>query len=190
MGLGGKVLSNQSKIANAEKVIAKRDRLRYLVLIMVDIQTISIVLASAGVIAGVIYYILDLQHQKKIRQTDLVVRLYSAFSGKELQEAYFETVYGFEFADYDDFMKKYRMPTKSILPLWQVCKFFDGVGVLLRRKLVDIGLVDELFHAEATIVWEKVKPLVEGRRKALNQPTTYQCFEYLYNEMKKREQQK
>jgi len=90
--------------------------------------------------------------------------------------------------DYDDFMKKYRMPAKSIVPLWQVSKFFDGVGVLLRRKLVDIGLVDELFHTEATLLWEKVKPLAEGRRKELNQPTVYQCFEYLYNEMKKREQ--
>jgi len=155
---------------------------------MVDISTVSIVVASAGVFAAAIYYILQLRHQSRMRQTDLVVRLYSAFSGKELQEAYFETVYGFEFADYDDFMKKYRMPAKSILPLWQVCTFFDGVGVLLRRKLVDIGLVDELFHAGATIVWKKVKPLVEGRRKELNQPTTYQSFEYLYNEMKKREQ--
>jgi len=155
---------------------------------VVDIQTISIAIASAGVFAAAIYYILQLRHQSRMRQTDLVVRLYSAFSGKELQEAYFETVYGFEFADYDDFMKKYRMPAKPILPLWQICKFFDGVGVLLRRKLVDIGLVDELFHAEATIVWEKVKPLVEGRRKELNQPTFYQNFEYLCNELKRREQ--
>ena len=156
---------------------------------MVDIQTISIAIASAGVFAAAIYYILQLRHQSRMRQTDLVVRLYSAFSGKELQEAYFETAYGFEFADYDDFMKKYRMPSKPILPLWQVCKFFDGVGVILRRKLVDIGLVDELFHTEATVIWKKVKPLIEGRRKELNQPTVYQSFEYLYNEMKKREQQ-
>jgi len=155
---------------------------------MVDIQTVSIAIASAGVFAAAFYYILQLRHQSRMRQTDLVVRLYSAFSGKELQEAYFETVYGFEFADYDDFMKKYRMPAKPILPLWQVGKFFDGVGVLLRRKLVDLGLVDELSHTEATIVWEKVKPLIEGRRKELNQPTTYQSFEYLYNELKKREQ--
>jgi len=155
---------------------------------MVDIQTVSIAIASAGVFVAAIYYVLQLRHQNRMRETDLVVRLYSAFSGKELQEAYFETVYRMEFVDYDDFMKKYRMPAKSILPLWQVCKFFDGVGVLLRRKLVDIGLVDELFHVEATIVWEKVKPLLEGRRKELNQPTAYQSFEYLYNEMKKREQ--
>ena len=155
---------------------------------MVDIQTVSIAIASAGVFVAAIYYVLQIGHQNKMRQTDLVVRLYSAFSGKELQEAYFE-VRQLEFVDYDDFMKKYRMPSKSILPLWQVCKFFDGVGVLLHRKLVDIGLVDELFHTEATLLWEKVKPIAEGRRKELNQPTIYQPFEYLYNEMKKREQQ-
>jgi len=155
---------------------------------VVDITEISAVVAAAGVLVGVVYYILDIRNQGKMRQTDLVVRLYSAFSGKELQEAYFETGYGMEFADYDDFKKKYRMPAKSILPLWQVSKFFDGVGVLLRRKLVEIGLVDELFHTEVTVIWEKVNPLVEGRRKELNQPTAYQPFEYLYNEMKKREQ--
>lgn len=156
--------------------------------ILVDIQTVSIMLASASVIAGVIYYALQIRHQSRMRQTDLVVRLYSAFSCKELQEAYFETGYGMEFADYDDFKKKYRMPAKSILPLWQVSKFFDGVGVLLRRKLVDIGLVDELFHTEATVIWEKVKPIILGLREQFNDPRVFGWFEYLYNEVKKREQ--
>jgi len=158
---------------------------------MVDVPTVSIVIASAGVFAAAIYYILQLRHQSRMRQTDLIVRLYSTFSGKELQEAYLETGYGMEFVDYDDFMKKYGMygmPAKPVLPLWQVGKFFDGIGVLLRRKLVDIGLVDELFHTEVTVIWKKVKPLIEGRRKELNQPTIYQSFEYLYNELKKREQ--
>jgi hypothetical protein len=155
---------------------------------VVDIQTVSIAIASAGVFAAAIYYVLQIRHQSRMRQTDLVARLYSTFIGKDIQEGYFE-VRQLEFVDYDDFMKKYKMPSKSIVPLWQVCKFFDGVGVLLRRKLVDIGLVDELFHTEATLLWEKMKPIAEGRRKELNQPTAYQCFEYLYNEMKKREQQ-
>jgi len=155
---------------------------------MVDIQTISIAIASAGVFVAAIYYVLQLRHQNRMRETDLVVRLYSAFSGKELQEAYFEVRYRMEFVDYDDFMKKYRMPSKQAIPLWQIGKFFDGVGVLLRRKLVDIGLVDELFHAEVTLLWEKIKPLIEGRRKELNQPTLWQWFEYLCNELKKREQ--
>lgn len=161
---------------------------------MLDISSINAVsgiLAAVGVIVGVVFAVLQLRDLVKTRQTDLVIRLYSHFSTKELQEAYF-TVRTLDFVDYNDFMEKYRVGVSAVPVvqlLAQVCKFFEGVGVLLHRKLVDIGLVDDLFHTEATLLWEKVKPIAEGRRKELNQPTIYQWFEYLYNEMKKREQQ-
>jgi len=158
---------------------------------MVDVTEISAVVAAAGVLVGVVYYVLDMRNQSRVRQTDLVYRLYSAFSGRELQEAYF-TVMTLEFKDYDDFMKKYAAVGVPAVPnvqlLAQVCKFFDGVGVLLHRRLADIELVDELFHTEVMRLWEKVQPIAEGRRKELNQQTMYQPFEYLYNELKKREQ--
>jgi hypothetical protein len=71
----------------------------------------------------------------------------------------------------------------------EVCSFFDDIGVLLRRKLIDIRLVSDLFGSWVRSYWEKVKPLIEGRRKDLNDPTIYMWFEYLYNEMQKRQQQ-
>ena len=46
---------------------------------MVDIQTISIAIASAGVFLAAIYYTIQIRHQTKMRHTDLVVRLYSAW---------------------------------------------------------------------------------------------------------------
>jgi hypothetical protein len=36
---------------------------------MVDIQTVSIAIASAGVFLAAIYYILQIRHQTRIRQT-------------------------------------------------------------------------------------------------------------------------
>jgi hypothetical protein len=38
---------------------------------MVDITEISAVVAAAGVLVGVAYYILDMKHQRQVRQTDL-----------------------------------------------------------------------------------------------------------------------
>ena len=155
---------------------------------MVDVTEIAAIVAAAGVLAGVVYYVLDIRNQGKMRQTDLVFRLYSAFSGKELQEAYF-AVMTLEFKDYDDFMKRYAgMPAVPMVQLLaQVTKFFDGMGVLLSRKLADIGLVDDLFRTEVIRLWEKVRPIAEGRRKELNQPTYAKSFEFLYNELKNRE---
>jgi len=66
--------------------------------------------------------------------------------------------------------------------------YFEGIGVLLRRKLIDIGLVDDLLTAPIKVTWEKMKPVAEGYRKELNLPTVMEYFEYLYNEMQKREQ--
>jgi hypothetical protein len=43
---------------------------------MVDVTEISAIVAAAGVLVGVVYYILDMRNQAKIRQTDLVMRLY------------------------------------------------------------------------------------------------------------------
>jgi hypothetical protein len=37
------------------------------------------------------------------------------------------------------------------------------------------------------VTWEKIKPLVDGLRKEYQGPRYYEWFEYLYEEMKKRE---
>ena len=72
---------------------------------VIDIQTISIAIASASVVAGVIYYAFQIRHQTKIRKTDLVLRLYSTWESKEFSEATLK-VWNLEFKDYDDFVKK------------------------------------------------------------------------------------
>jgi hypothetical protein len=153
---------------------------------MVDIlllQTVSIAIASAGVFAAAIYYIIQIRHQTKVRQTDLVVRLYSIYGSKEFQEAW-ATVREFEFKDYDDFMKKYGWSAA----MSEVGLFFEGVGVLLHKKLVDISMVDDLFTGPIKMTWEKMKPIIEGHRKQKKYPQFYEWLEYLYNEMQKREQ--
>jgi hypothetical protein len=69
---------------------------------MVDIlllQTVSIAIASASVVAGVVYYALQLRHQIKQRQTDLLVRLFSMTMTKDFGEAW-EKVLEREILDY------------------------------------------------------------------------------------------
>jgi hypothetical protein len=65
---------------------------------VVDIQTVSIMLASASVVAGIVYYAFQLRHQSKIRQTDLIMRLCSTWASKELSDATLK-VWNLEFKD-------------------------------------------------------------------------------------------
>jgi len=157
---------------------------------MVDIPSVSIVIASAGVLVAAIYYVLQIRHQTKLRQTDLVMRLYSTWQSKEFSEATLK-VWNLEFKDYNDFVKKYGpwySETEVYTAFRMVCNFFNGIGILLFRKLVDIEMIARLFTLSTKTTWEKVKFLVEGGRRQQGS-LLFEDFEYLYNEMKKREQQ-
>jgi len=159
--------------------LAKPQLFLILVLKMVDVPTLSIVIAAASVVAGVIHYSVQIRHQTKVRQTDLVMRLYSTRTTIEFQEAW-KKVMARKFKDYHDFEKWYDWTDFIVVGI-----FFEGVGILLHRKLIDISLVDDLFSYIIKVTWEKIKQVVEEVRKSNNAPQIYEWFEYLYNEMQK-----
>lgn len=158
---------------------------------MVDITEISTIVAAAGVLAGVVYYILAMRHQTRIRNTDLIVRINPWFniSPKELLESA-NILLALDYKDYDDFVKKYgslysgKSAANSVRLL---LNWGDGIGMLLKRSLVDIDIVVDSYGGIIQVFYEKVKPLVEGYRKDTRNPHHYEQLEYLYNEIKKRE---
>ena len=158
--------------------------------VVVDIvllQTVSIAIASAGVFLAAMYYIFQIRHQTRIRQTDLTMRMYTSWVSEELTKPWLK-VWNLEFTDYDDFKKKYGTylsDNPENAALLSVINSFTIIGLLLQKKLVDPELVS---HLPVSMTWNKVKPIVEGVRKESNDPSWYEEFEYLYNEVKKREQ--
>ncbi|HVO36557.1 MAG TPA: hypothetical protein VMT01_00110 [Candidatus Acidoferrum sp.] len=152
---------------------------------MVDVQTISIAIASASVVAGVAYYALQLRHQTKIRQTDLIIRLYSFIANRELLEAW-DKVRDREFKDADDYRKKYG----GLVELNLIYTLYQEFGMLLQRKLIDPTLIEDLIGRQTVLlVYEKLKGFHEDTlRGAIG--TESSSFDYLYSEMKKREQQR
>jgi hypothetical protein len=150
--------------------------------IVVDIQTVSIAIASASVVIAAIYYVFQIRNQTKIRQTDLVIRLYTTFGSKEMRQAW-EKITTRENKDFNTYQKEF-----GLSDLNEVGWFFEGVGVLLHRKLVDIAAIDDLFSSPIKISWEIMKPIAEGERKKFSRPQIWEWWEYLYYEMQKREQ--
>ena len=148
---------------------------------MVDIQTVSITIASAGVFVAAIYYVLQLRNQTKMRQTDLLIRLFSTMINKDWLEAW-EKVRDSEVTDYGAYKEKHGFVEAN-----QVYLFYDQLGRLLQKGLIDIDLLP-LETGQIIIAWEKLKPLLEGSRKKFNEPKLGYGFEYLYNKVKKKEQ--
>jgi hypothetical protein len=153
---------------------------------MVDVTEASAIVAAAGVLVGVVYYIMDMRHQMQVRQTSMVMGLYSTFGSTEFQRAY-QTIRNLEFEDYVDYMKRYGRDVEVRAAMWTVTIFFEGIGILAKRRLVKMELVADLFGYPIIKTWEKVASPVKGLREAEKTSGICEWFEYLYNEMKKRE---
>jgi hypothetical protein len=149
---------------------------------MVDIYEISAVVAAAGVLVGVIYYILDMRHQSRTRETDLIIRLSSTIDNKDFAEA-LTKILSMDFKDVRELIDTISAPA-----LIMIGNFYERVGALVNRGLVDVGLVHDILIV--TPLWEKMKPYVTYCRQKYDDVQLFEWFEYLYNEVKKREQRK
>jgi hypothetical protein len=156
---------------------------------MLDIPSISAIVAATGVLVGVVLTVLELRHLLKQRQTDLVVGLYSVFTTGDFLEAILK-VRNLEFRDYRDFVKKYGSvlsETPTNVAILKIANYFDAAGTLLHRGLIDVDLASELLISGTLDFWIKLKPVIEGFREETGS-RYFSWFEYFYNEMKKREQ--
>jgi hypothetical protein len=111
------------------------------------------------------------------------MRLYATFSSKEFQDAWTRV----RSTDLDDVNDIYDLDQKrlSLAEVNQVCLFYEGIGILLQRKLADTTMIEDLFGGAIARAWEKLGKPVTKARQQFNDPSIYWYFEYLYNEMQK-----
>ena len=157
---------------------------------MVDIQTVSVVIASASVTVAAIYYIWQIRYQTKTRKSDLVWRMTQTMYSDDYRDAILK-VLNLDFKDYEDFVKKYGpylSDSPTMKAVTKINVLYSQLGSIVKDKLIDFELVYSVFGIACCRIWEKVKPIIEGYRKASNQSTYLGDFEYLYNEVMKRSQ--
>jgi len=160
---------------------------------MVDITEISAVVAAVGVLIGVVYYVMDLRHQAKIRKTDLLMRLWTLGNTDEMWDA-LKKVTKIQVKDYEDYVAKYGSMMLSDDPvnkaLQKVYGFYAMLGNLAYKKLIDI---DSLYHFTGSdyprMLYEKLKPITMGLRRDLSEPFLMSDFEYLCSELTRIEPQ-
>jgi hypothetical protein len=147
-----------------------------------SIAAVSIVIAAASVVAASTFYSFQIRNQTRVRKTDLVMRLYSTWDSLEFQEA-FHTVYWADFHDLESALATTGGQRHVFSYLFY---FYDQVGALLRRNLIEYDLVDDLLGNSTRQLWEKVGPVIVEARARSDDPRLYEHFEYLYDEMTRR----
>ena len=105
---------------------------------------------------------------------------------------YSELLWSQKWTDYGDWYEKFGPETnpEAFATYNAVLAYFEGVGQLVKRKMIDRSLVYDLLSIVAVWIWEKMEPTVKGQRERMKNPRIWEDYEYLYNEMKKYENQR
>jgi hypothetical protein len=147
-----------------------------------SVAALSIVVAAASVIVASVFYSFQIWNQTRLRRADLLLRLYSTWDTLEFQEA-FHRLYWSEYDSYDTYLEVVQGQRHIGT---YVATFYDQIGALLRRNLIDYDLVEDLLGNSAIQLWEKIRHVIEEARERSNDPRLYEHFEFLYAEMKRR----
>ena len=152
---------------------------------MVDVQTISVVIAAASVVFGVIAWVLQNRENKEINQARLFMQIFDRHFEKETREniRYFDNI---EYSDYDDFIDKYSEDNNpdGFIRISSLVTYYEGIGVLVKRNLVDPTMVDDLMSGPIIRDWEKIRDYVEESRRRTGHYESAEHFEYLYHVIK------
>jgi hypothetical protein len=172
---------------------------------MVDVQTISIVVAAVSVFIAAINSIYSSrraeqndQQMLETRQAQLFSQISSWWRTRDAVKAYGNVRYKYtqDFLQnqlsFDEYFGKYHVTADpeayaDQMTLWT---FFEGIGVLVKKGLIAVELVEDLLSQRIIWIWENLLgPFVAGVRKYTDEPTQYDSIEYLSTVMKQRAEQ-
>lgn len=140
-----------------------------------------------ALITAAVYYITISRNTIRTRKAQLFMNLYSHFRDKDFMLQWSEKFFKWSWKDFDDYLEKYG-PEKNLeafASYSSTCAYFEGIGVLVKKKLIDLTIVEELMATPIIWMWEKTESVTKGYRERFNAPQLWEWYEYLYNEMKK-----
>ena len=91
-----------------------------------------------------------------------------------------------EFDGYDYFIEKYSWESNPRVQarLYHSMMFYEGIGLLVKRGLIDIEMVEDFMSGVIMGFWGKYGPILKETAKRMDFPTYGEWTEYLYNQIR------
>jgi hypothetical protein len=159
---------------------------------MVQVEYLALILTGIGIIVSILYYASVLrnanktqQMQLETRQAQLFINIFNVYASKQFQKDREKLMQLMEWTNYDDFFAKYGPDVDpEAHAIWDsTATWLEGLGVLVKRGLIDSELVYDIMYGFIINFWERHLPLFTRFREQWN-PYLFEDLESLYDHMK------
>jgi len=141
-----------------------------------DIVAVLSALGSLALLGWIVIAVIQLRLQYVQRREEIVLRLYEPLLSEPLTRAYWR-VQTWAFADDAAFEAGASLDDRVAFD--QVATFYETMGVLHRRGVASLSLLDELLTESIFEAWDRCAPIVRGERERSGTPQKYAAFERL-----------
>ena len=131
--------------------------------------------------------------QLETRQSQLFMQLFQYHIDKDRWKDAWKLT-EMKWDDYDDFTRKYdySVNLENFAKRYNKWYFYEGMGLLLKKELVDKEMIYHLLSAGFGVLldWDKFGQIIKEMRAQLCQPDLFMWFEYFADEMMKMSEEK
>jgi hypothetical protein len=150
---------------------------------LADVRDLLTLAGPIALIVGVAVALFQLRDLRRLRQMEVVMRLFDRFDDDSFQR-HFQRLSRWTYRDFADFER--RAKAEDWITLYSVGAYFENMGLLYKRKLARIELLDDIMSGPLTASWRKTAPIWTGARRKYQQPMLAEWFELLATDMEKR----
>lgn len=154
---------------------------------MVDLQTVSVVLTGISVSLAAVYYAMTLRRQQETRNAQVFIQLYQKAMDQGYIRSLTEAVWLQKDDGFDEWWEKHgpESDIEFFVRWFSGLVFYESVGILVKKKMVDPAIVDDLMSGPIMLAWEKYEPIIMGIREREGWPQFQEYQEYLTGEIRK-----
>jgi len=147
---------------------------------MVTLIEWTAVLSALAGISATIFVLLQIRHMDQHRDLEISMKLFEWAETEELRKAFRWVENEFQFENYE----KYKSEVEDNFEVndysYRVEAFFEEVGFLVNKKLVDIDVIVDRLGTYIISDWKKLEPWILAMRKERGDKTFGEHFQKLY----------
>lgn len=141
---------------------------------VVDLSTLFAAASTGAVLLGLIIGVRELRHFTKVREAEVLRVMTDKTTDAEFLRGFF-LLTRTKNKTYDQIIG-----TLEEVALFQWLDFLETLGLLTKRGVVSIGVIDDHLHGAIRLVWSGTEPLVRSYREEYKHPEFGEWAEYLY----------
>ncbi len=149
-----------------------------------DLSVIFQTISTAIMVAGVVFSIINLRNFQASRRRESAIVMLNSFQTNEFVRG---LLLVFDLPDGAGREEIEQLSYDQYITLYMVLGTWERLGILVYRREIELGLVDDAFSGPLLQSWQKLENYILDFRARVKRDTAFEWFQWLAERMMDRE---